>query len=113
MELYNTINNEHQSLHNCRVIVCDSERFCLPVSAYALLLFPVLGQGVNQNTRKFVLTAEKRACPACILPPYRNNKNPEALISQDFRASMGKKKDHADCIKYCVVTWWSIPDSNR
>ena len=38
-------------------------------------------------------------------PPYKNSKSPEALISQDFRACLDKKKNHADCIKYCVVTW--------
>ena len=36
-----TINNEHQLLYYRRVIVCNSERLCLPMSAYALLLFPV------------------------------------------------------------------------
>lgn len=31
----------HLTSTRVRVIVCDSERLCLPVSAYVLLLFPV------------------------------------------------------------------------
>lgn len=59
---------------------------------------------VNQNTREFTLTVENRTRQARVYPPpCRNNKSPEALISQSFQACRGKKKNHADCIKSYVV----------
>ena len=63
-----------------------------------------IGEGGKPKYEIIRPYGRKTRLPGCILPPYRNNKSPEALISQDFRASMGKKKNHADCIKYCVVT---------
>jgi len=88
-----------------RLSVCDSKRPWLLMRAHVLLLFPVLGQGGKPKYEKKHPCDGKERQPSTDFTPYRNHESPESLIPQDFRACLGKKKDHADCIKTCVAIW--------
>jgi len=45
------------------------------------------------------------------LTPLQKQQKLGGLDFSRLPGFFGQKKDHADCIKNCVIMWWSIPDS--